>query len=60
MYLNALDNCACVVGLNLTLTRVVFEYFKAPISPYKPFYLTLTRVVFELRDDGVLICLTYI
>ena len=33
---------------DLTLTSVVFEYSKAPISLSKPFYLTLTSVVFEL------------
>ena len=34
--------------LNLTLTRVVFEFFYIFTSVVKSPYLTLTRVVFEL------------
>ena len=36
-----------IFHLNLTLTRVVFEYIKEPAGTEKSYNLTLTRVVFE-------------
>ena len=49
LYLNKVEWVWQLWCEHLTLTSVVFEYSKAPISLSKPFYLTLTSVVFELK-----------
>ena len=43
--------------LNLTLTRVVFEYIMGAIF-HAPLYLTLTRVVFESATKSTLFTVT--
>ena len=48
LYLNTKKiNEAIDESTNLTLTNVVFEFYKIFFIIYKHFYLTLTNVVFE-------------
>ena len=41
-----------IIGQNLTLTRVVFEYKRHKLKLLTLAYLTLTRVVFESVSNG--------
>ena len=51
LYLNFFLTSKFLFPLNLTLTSVVFEFFKASICYISLAYLTLTSVVFEFHKN---------
>ena len=51
LYLNSIDSFVfCISEPNLTLTSVVFEFYKTISKPYFYYNLTLTSVVFEYNQ----------